>query len=61
MQDYERLNLIRAQAKIAKQALRAMPKEAAAPLVENLEQAVLAIEAIALLSDEDFHAKDTAA
>ena len=61
MQDHERLNLIRVQAKIAKQALRAMPKEAAAPLVENLEQAVLAIEAISLLSDENFHSKNNAA
>lgn len=61
MQDHERLDLIRAQANIAKQALRGVPKDPANPLVENLEQAILAVEAIALLSDEDFHVKVSAA
>jgi len=60
MDDQNRLDLILAQARIAKAA---MTTELSAPqehLARSINQAQLALEAIVLLADPDFHNNSTA-
>lgn len=61
MGDQERLELILAQARIAKAALAEQAAETEGPVPNSLDQAILAIEAIVLLADSDFHIKSDAA
>jgi len=61
MDDQDRLDLILTQAAIAKAAMASEPGLTAAEIEQNLQQAVLAVEAIVLLADPDFHIHSTAA
>jgi len=61
MGDQDRLDLIQTQARIAKAALSEYEACMPGPVSKKLDQAILAIEAIALLADSEFHAKSNAA
>lgn len=61
MGDQERLDLILAQARIAKAALMEKIQASGAPASREQDQALLAIEAIVLLADSEFHRKSDAA
>lgn len=56
MRDPERLRLILAQARIAKAALSELTDKANTTERLQMEQASLAMDAIELLADPDFHA-----
>jgi len=61
MDDQDRLNLILTQASIARAAMTSESGLSAAEIEQNLQQAMLAVEAIMLLADPDFHNHSTAA
>ncbi len=61
MDDNQRLDLILAQAKIAKSALRELTNLTPEQMAQYLDQAALAVEAITLLADNAFNANETTA
>jgi len=61
MNDQSRLDLILAQARIAKDVLAAELSTSQDQAAKNLKQALLALEAIELLADPQFHNHSTAA
>jgi len=60
MRDQDRLEFILAQARIAKAALAAPITTASDIERTKLDQAILAIEAIVLLADSEFHSAQAA-
>jgi len=60
MDDQNRLNLILTQARIAKAAMANELSLTQEQLARNLSQAQLALEAIVLLADPEFHNNSTA-
>ncbi|MCW8914637.1 MAG: hypothetical protein OQK24_02155 [Magnetovibrio sp.] len=61
MDDNQRIELILVQAKIAKSALRDLTNLTPEQTAQHLNQATLAVEAITLLADTEFHVKEDAA
>ena len=61
MGEQERLDMILAQARIAKAALHDVQRDSGAKENTQLDQAILALEAIVLLADPDFNMTSNAA
>jgi len=61
MDDQSRLDLILAQARIAKKAMATELRSTDGQTTHNIDQALLALEAIVLLADPEFHNTSSAA